>query len=240
MRTALNQRYFDAKPLKKLGKFARSGTTAEDNYRFRKLRELECGIAIEAIGWIDANDRRWGNPGTGGNDEVLRGDISNSPVIFITRLRLYGEKVHSMRVNKSRIGTDELELSVAKLFVAIIGKAFDEQIFARHDLFEIERNILNANTPRFGMAGEMHDLGGVKQRLGRHATAQNTKTADFFASFDHNGFHARICGRAGCAITSAAPADDGQVVIEGLLRLSHPHSMGWLLNAGKDADESTI
>jgi hypothetical protein len=145
-----------------------------------------------------------------------------------------------MRVNKPRSGPNKLELSAAKLFVPIIGKAFDEQIFACHYLLKIERNIFSANTPRFGVTGEMHDLGGVKQRLGRHATAQNTKTADFFASFDHDGFHARICGCARCGITPAAAADDCQVVIEGSLCLNHRDSMGWLLNAGKDADENTI
>src|SRR5262249_36206486 len=83
-------------------------------------------------------------------------DTSHSSGIFIAPFsRSDRKKFQSMRVNKPRIGPNKFELSITKLLVSIVGKAFDQQILARHNLFEIEGNVLSANAPRFGMAGQM-------------------------------------------------------------------------------------
>jgi hypothetical protein len=60
----------------------------------------------------------------------------------------------------------------------------------------------------------MFDFRGVKQRLGRHATAQDAQPADFASAFDHGGFQSR--GRRGSCrrVTAAAAADDGHVKIK--------------------------
>src|SRR5438445_13033719 len=119
-----------------------------------------------------------------------------------------------MGVCKLRGRADKIEFPIQKLLLSIIGKLLNQSVFARHDLVEIEGDIFGANSPRLGMTGEVHDFSRVKQRLGGHATAENTEAADFLAALEDRSLEAltRGCTRRG--VTGAAAAEDGQVVIE--------------------------
>ena len=119
-----------------------------------------------------------------------------------------------MRIQKSGIGADEFEFSAVELLHAVIRKILDERIFPRHDFFEIEADFSGADAPRFGVAGEVHDFGGVKQRLRRHAAAQDAQPADFFAAFDDDGFQSRARRRPRRRVTGAAAAENGHVEIK--------------------------
>src|SRR5207237_1780827 len=77
------------------------------------------------------------------------------------------------------------------------------------------------NTPRFGVAGQMHDFGGIKEGFGGHATAQDAQAADIVATFDNHGLKPGGGGGAGSGVTGAAAADDCQVK---LVRMGLGHS----------------
>jgi len=61
---------------------------------------------------------------------------------------------------------------------------------------------------------KVHHFGGVKQRLGRHAAAQDAQAADFFAAFDDDCFQTRARRRPGRSVTGAAATENGHVTIK--------------------------
>ena len=117
-------------------------------------------------------------------------------------------------IEKFRVGSDEFEFAAVELMDAIVGEIFYLRVFARHDFGEIEGNFSGAHAPRFRVFGEMFDFRCVKQSLRRHAAAQNTKSADFFAAFDDDSFQSGVCRRSCRCITAAATADDCHVEIK--------------------------
>ena len=60
----------------------------------------------------------------------------------------------------------------------------------------------------------MPDLGGIEQRLGRHAAAKDAKAAHFFPAFDHGRAQARRRSRSSRGVPTAAAADNRDVVLE--------------------------
>src|SRR5260221_8206179 len=72
------------------------------------------------------------------------------------------------------------------------------------------------------MAGQVHHLRGIKERFGRHTSAQDAKPAHFVSAFDHDRFQTLGNRRARSRIAAAAPSDDGKVVIE--VRMNYAHS----------------
>src|SRR5438067_7946410 len=116
-----------------------------------------------------------------------------------------------MGICKLRGRADEVEFPTQKLLLPIIGKLLNQSVFARHDLIEIEGDIFGANSPRLGMAGEVHDFGRIKQGLGGHATAENTEAADFLAALEDRSLEALTRGSPRRGVAGAAAAEDGQV-----------------------------
>ena len=119
-----------------------------------------------------------------------------------------------VRIQKSRLGANEFEFAAGQLLPAIIRKTLDERIFSRHDFFKIKTDLSSADAPRPGVAGQVQDLGGIKQRLGGHAPAQDAKPADFLAAFDDGGFQTRARRRPGRRVTGAAAAQNDHVMVE--------------------------
>ena len=89
------------------------------------------------------------------------------------------------------------------------------------------------NAPGLRVAGQMHDLGGVEEGLGRHAAAQNAKATHLFAAFEDH--RPQTLGRGGArrGVTAAATAYDRQVVIELRSSRAHNGSMRQVFPAGK-------
>src|SRR5437773_3475600 len=104
-----------------------------------------------------------------------------------------GKQLHGMSVREAGHGANEFEFAIEELLLAKISEAFDEGIFAGHHLGKLEGDVLNTDAPGLGMAGQVHDLGGVEKGLGRHAAAQDAQAADLFAALDHNRFETISC-----------------------------------------------
>src|SRR5579859_3440523 len=119
-----------------------------------------------------------------------------------------------MFVHKLRIGPDEFEFTGIQLLHAVIGEIFDERIFPRHDPLEIEPDPSGVNAPWSGMAGQVHHLGGIKQRLGGHATAQDAQPANFVATFNNDDSQTRARCRSCRRITGAAATQNCHVKIK--------------------------
>jgi len=105
---------------------------------------------------------------------------------------------------------------------AIIRKILDERVLARHHLREIEACVFGADAPGPGMAGQVHDFGGVKQRLCGHAPPQDTQPADFVSALNDCRFQTRARRRPRRGVTGAAAAENGHVII----KLLHDLKMG--------------
>jgi hypothetical protein len=119
-------------------------------------------------------------------------------------------------IEKSGIGADEFEFATGELLPAKIRKILDERIFSRHDFFKVKTDLSGADAPRPGVTSQMHDFGGVKQRLRGHTPAQDAQPAGFFTTLNDGRFQtrARCCPRR--RVTSTAAAENGHVVIRPL------------------------
>src|SRR6187549_560621 len=91
-----------------------------------------------------------------------------------------------MRINKARVGANEIEFTAVQLFAALVAKALNERARALHDFGEVESNIFSADAPRSDMASTVQNLCGVEQRLGRHTAPEDAKPAHFRTAFDYN------------------------------------------------------
>ena len=131
-----------------------------------------------------------------------------------------------IRIHKLGGAADEFEFAASQLLPAIIRKIPDERVLARHHLREIEAYVFGADAPRPGVAGQMPDFGGVKQRLRGHAPAQEAQPADFFPALNDGRFQtcARRCPRR--RVTGAAAAENNHVVIKLFARLENGLTSG--------------
>ena len=131
-----------------------------------------------------------------------------------------------MGINKSGMGTEELEIAAGKLLLPKVREFFEQGVFPPHDLAKLETHIRRVNTPGSGMGGQVKDFGSVKQRLRWHAAPQDTKAADLHAAFDNDGLEAFGGGGSSGRVAGAAAADDCEVEVEPFLRFSHEFMMG--------------
>src|SRR5438552_16543820 len=122
-----------------------------------------------------------------------------------------------MRIGEMSLGAAELEFSSHELLAAKIGEVLDERSLAAHDLGKVERDLFGSDAPRFRVAGQVHHLGGIQEGLGWHASAQNAQAADFLAPFNDYGLQAFAGGGTGSGIPGAAAANDGEIVLLGML-----------------------
>ena len=129
---------------------------------------------------------------------------------------------HRVWIKKLGVGANKFEFATGELLPAIIRKILDERVLARHHLRKIEAYVFGADAPWPGVAGQVHDFGGVKQRLRGHTPAQDAQPANIFPALNDNRFQtcARRCPRR--CVAGAAATENGHVVI----KLLHDFKMG--------------
>jgi hypothetical protein len=130
-----------------------------------------------------------------------------------------------MCIYESRIGANELKLSVLELLFPVIRKLVNQPRFASHHLLEIESDLARLDAPRIGVAAQVEDFRRVKQRFAGHAAAQDAESADFIAAFNEGGLQAGVRGRPCRGVAGAAAANHSHIKIEFALRL---HDRGWV------------
>ena len=159
--------------------------------------------------------RRRRDARAGGDDEMFCGELGRDALPRVLADQQVGPtEFHRVRIQKSCVGADEFEFSGVELLDAKIGKILDQRIFPRHHLFEIKADFSSADAPRFRMFGQMLHFRCVKQGFGRHAAAQDAKSADLLAAFDDDRFQPCARCRPRRRIAAAAAADDGHVEIK--------------------------
>src|SRR5688572_292306 len=126
-----------------------------------------------------------------------------------------------MFVREAREAADECETAIRELLMAIIGEPFDEKILARHHFREVESHFARLDAKNLRMPGEVMHFGGVEQRFGGHAPAQDAQAADFLASLDDDGLQFRSSRGAGRGVTGAATAQNANVVVERMRASCH-------------------
>ena len=128
--------------------------------------------------------------------------------------RFAAAQFNGVGIQKSCPCANEFEFATGQLLPAIFRKILDERIFSRHDFFKVKTDLSGADAPRPGMAGQMHDFGGVKQRLRGHAPAQDAQSAGFFTALNDGGFQTRARRRPGRRVTGAATAKNDRVIVK--------------------------
>ena len=118
-----------------------------------------------------------------------------------------------VRVQKPGVGADEFKPAAFQLLHPVIGKFPDQPVFARHDLREVKAQLRGLKPPGGSSSGQVPDFGGIEQRLGGHAPAQDAQAADLPTALEDHRFQARAGGRPGGGVTAAAAADDRHVEI---------------------------
>ena len=221
MRAALDQRHPDAEAGEELRQLDGHRAAAQHDEGFGEAGQAEGRVTGEIAHVLKLRQRRRGDDRAGGNDETRGGEL-------VARAQF--ERV---RVGKAGEGAQELELAVDELLPAVIGKVLDQGVLARHDLGEVEADILRADAPRLRVAGQVHDFGRVEQGLGRHAAAQDAKAADFLAALKDHGFKALGHGGPCRGVAAAAAADHRKVIIESFSSVAHGRKMREAHLAGK-------
>src|SRR5689334_23313933 len=213
MRAPLNQRHIDVEAREQLGEFDRDRAAAKNNYRIGEFPECERVVAGQVSHSSQLGQGSPGDNGAGADDEMRSGDCST----IVERDRV--------SVGKARVGADEFESAAAQLLSPMIGEFLDETVLARHDRAPVKLDFARLHSPDAAVLGEMADFGGVEQRLGRHATAQDAESAHLFAAFNDGGFQSCVRGRARRRITAAAAADHSDIKIEftHYIKMSHAH-----------------
>ena len=196
----MNQGHPRAKAREELHKLNRHRPAAQDDERFGQPAEREGCVAGQAADLRKLWQRRRLDDGAGGDDKVLR------------RQPFAGAEFERMRIREPGHSPKELELAALKLLPAVIRKVLDERILARHDLGEIEPDVLGTNAPRLRM---------------------DAKPADLLAALDYHRLQPLGGGCPRRRIAAAAATDDGEVVIEVWLWSAHAAKMRHPSQAGK-------
>jgi len=130
---------------------------------------------------------------------------------------LSSAQLDRVRIRKAGRRSNELEFPGRQLLRTVIRKLLDQRVLARHYFRKIKTDFA-ANAPRLGMACQMHNLRGVKQRLRWHATAQDAQSSHFLASFDDDRLQPRRRGRSRRGVASAAAANDRYIIVVVIVR----------------------
>ena len=200
MGAALDQRDADAEPGEELRELDGDGAAAEDD------EGLGRRVSLSAVSLVRQPSRRAGAGASGATTEPVAmtkcagGEASR---------RCCSSSVCGSA--KAGGGAEEFEFAAGELLPAVIGEVSDQGVLAGHDLCEVEADVVGADAPRLGVAGEVHDFGGVEQGLGGHAAAQDAESADFFAAVDDGGFEPERAAVRAAAVAGAAAADDGDI-----------------------------
>src|SRR5947208_2147090 len=117
--------------------------------------------------------------------------------------------------------THELELAGRQLMPSILREFLDQLILARHDLAEVKTDLARVNSPNAGASRQVQDITGIEQCLCGHATAQDAKSADIIATFNHCRTQPRVRSGPCCRIAATATPDDGDIEIEMAPALTH-------------------
>ena len=206
MRAALEQRHPHAEACEELRELHCHRPAAEHDERLGQPFERHRGVAGEVADRRELRERRRGHSGAGAENKVR----AREPLAVIQLDRVW--------INKTDVGTDELETSALQLPPPVTGEVGNHRVLARHDLGEVEPHFRHLNPPRRGVLGKVLHLGRVKQRLGGHAAAQNAKSADFLAAFDDRSPEAAAGRRTGRRIARTATADHHHIEVRTAVR----------------------
>ena len=105
---------------------------------FGESGQAEGRVAGEIAHVLKLRQRRRGDHRPGGNDEARGGEL------------VAGAQFERVRVGKAGEGAQELKLAVSELLGAVIREVLNQGILARHDLSEVEADIVRADAPGFG------------------------------------------------------------------------------------------
>ena len=170
MGTALDQSHPDVEAGEELRQLDGDRAAAQHDEGFGEASQAEGRVAREIAHVLKLRQWRGRDDRPGGNNEIGGGK-------FVARAQF-----ERMRVGKAGEGAQKLELAIGELLPAVVGKVLHQGILTRHDLGEVEADVLRADAPGFRVAGQVQDLGRVEQGFGRHAAAQDAKAADFLAA----------------------------------------------------------
>ena len=133
-----------------------------------------------------------------------------------------------MFIEKPRFSADKRKSAISELLPAIIRKLFYEHVFAGHDGTKVEPDSFGADAPFARVCCQVHHFRCVEERLGRHATAKDAEAANFFAAFDHGRTQSGGGCRPSGGVTTTAPANNRDVVLETITHsVSQWSRVGW-------------
>jgi len=118
-------------------------------------------------------------------------------------------------------GTDELKLAAVQLLRAVVGEFLDQAVLPCHHGAPVERHVAGLHSPQATVLCEVPHLGGIEQCLRGHATAQDTKAADFFATFNDDSTKASPGSGSRRCVAATAATDNGNIVIEAHWLFTH-------------------
>ncbi len=201
---ALDEGDGDSEAVEALRQFDGDRAPAEDDEGLGQSGEGEGVVAGEATHVREGGQGGRGYGGAGGDDGVGGGEGT-----------AVGQG-QGMGVGEPGGGADEFEPSVVQLASTVVGELLDEGVFAGHGGGEVEVEVRALDAPGGGLAGLLEEFGGVEEGFGGHAAAQDTESAQFFGSIDHDRVQAGGGGGAGGGVAGAAAAEDGHVILVGV------------------------
>ena len=117
-----------------------------------------------------------------------------------------------MRVEETRVGTDQVELARGERGLAVRGKLANDLFLPRLHRLHVGAGRGNLEAKGAALLREVEDLGHVEERLGRHAAAQDAEPAELGRAVHDGGLETEADGDARSVEASATTADDEEIV----------------------------
>ena len=117
-----------------------------------------------------------------------------------------------MRIEKAGVGTDEVEFAPGERVDPVTGEIGDDFPLARMDGFHVGPGRGNLQAEGFPLLREVQHVGHVKQRLRRHAAAQDAEAAELARAIDDGGAKSERGGGPGRVEPGTAAAEHEEVV----------------------------
>jgi hypothetical protein len=95
-----------------------------------------------------------------------------------------GVEFEFMGTDETGLGAEELPLPLFQLMASVSGEVPDEFVLPGHQTFKVDGHRAGGDAPGASSVDGVAEFGGMEERLGGHAAAQDAETSDLGAAIE--------------------------------------------------------
>ena len=131
--------------------------------------------------------------------------------MFATQSLAVGE-LNRVGVDKPRVRPEEIEVTRLERFRPVDREIANDPLFPLVHRFHVGARPFYSKAELGRVLCRVQDLGGVDQRLRRHAATEDTQATELLGTVNDGDFPAEAGGDTGRVVTCAATADANKIV----------------------------